>query len=1276
MILKINNNLLTVAESPTQQHLYCLLVIYLLHKHLQMVLGSPKKNTSSLSYVNGQLKDTKTTTTTYNSSYAYSPATITENWNGRLTTQEAFYASEPGIGILAEPIEEITSVNGEMVSHVKRTYNNGNVTSESKLVDAGKWYAQYFTYDSIGNVVTQTDSLGRSLQYTYGGTNGNLPITATNAIGQTTSKEYDPITDLELSSVDANGNITTMNYDKYGRTTEVHFNGNKVQSMFYENAGSQMTTTTVSHSVSGDSWTKTVADKEGKTKRTESLVTSGITSTEETKYDSKGRAFQKSHAYLTGETPTWTTTEYYASNEDNQQRPKRITANTGEITEIVYSLNSTQITISKDGEVIRTETATSDNFGQLISKTVQGKTIQYTYNTKGQLVQVKDPGNANTSMTYDLGGRKKTQSDQNSGTVSYTYNLAGEMTTQTDARGVTQNFTLDGLGRITKIESSGGGLPSETATIYTYDAPNSISNSNTIGKLTKISDASGLTEIAYDAKGQAIVEKRSIDDLTLYFQRSYDELGRMKTFTYPEGTKIENVYLPSGQLTTILIHAHDGSYANQPVVQYYGPIEEDGKLIVRRKTGNKVEMDIAYDRLRQRPNAITTRLGDGHIEQRVSYEYDNKGNISKISDLMNETRNQIFEYDSINRVTKAIGKYGEENYSYNQNGNLTKRGKFSLQYNNPSHVHAVTQANSTETGAVNYSYDSIGNLTNRNGDIYRYDSRSKLSEITTAGGDLFTYSYDHTGHRIKKYLKNADTTTYSFGNYYEIFRSPGVPEKHTMYITGIEGDIVSQYTRPDANLLNEVAINDSLSEQNEQDIAFIMITGYSEIKRDLSLVWDGIPNVSILRTEYTVQVPVKLFLWISLLLLAIYASIQISSEVQVSARFASALALIPFLFINIYSCSPAFYGGASSEEGVPPWLLGLGIPADTPSVNTEPASLGGGGSSGVGGQNTARIPGMFFLHPDHLGSITMVTDGMGNVLAGGEMGGKSHISYRPYGEILRTDSYGPDVSKYKYTGQEEDRESGLMYYKARYYDPAMGRFIQADSMAFPGKIQGMNRMMYVEGNPVRYGDKSGNKISNSWAYAAISYIVAKQGGESDQNAMMWAAAAYGVGRGKDKARGGFGRNNDISRMGSRNDHLVQDYSRKSANSASWRYSATAYFVAKAGGATDEEAVAWGVAGFQVGRGIDKKKGGFLRNNDLSVELTNSAKYVRKNFDDIDLARSLMGLIPDGTIYNIIVYGLDDLLGPIASGIAIVIMPIATLAQICSNPSGNVQCFSR
>jgi RHS repeat-associated protein len=105
----------------------------------------------------------------------------------------------------------------------------------------------------------------------------------------------------------------------------------------------------------------------------------------------------------------------------------------------------------------------------------------------------------------------------------------------------------------------------------------------------------------------------------------------------------------------------------------------------------------------------------------------------------------------------------------------------------------------------------------------------------------------------------------------------------------------------------------------------------------------------------------------------------------------------------------------------------------------------------------------------------MITDGFGNVITGGNNGGKSSINYKPYGEINRTDSSGPDITKFKYTGQEEDKESGLLYYKARYYDPAIGRFLQADSVVMPENLYGMNRYMYVDGNPVAFNDPDGHK---------------------------------------------------------------------------------------------------------------------------------------------------------------------------------------------------------
>ncbi|RHX83634.1 hypothetical protein DLM75_23815 [Leptospira stimsonii] len=119
---------------------------------------------------------------------------------------------------------------------------------------------------------------------------------------------------------------------------------------------------------------------------------------------------------------------------------------------------------------------------------------------------------------------------------------------------------------------------------------------------------------------------------------------------------------------------------------------------------------------------------------------------------------------------------------------------------------------------------------------------------------------------------------------------------------------------------------------------------------------------------------------------------------------------------------------------------------------------------------------MIFFHPDHLGSITMVTDGEGNRVAGGEMSGASHISYKPYGEIQRNDSAGPDIFRYKYTGQEEDGETGLYYYKARYYDPLIGRFTQADSVFDTSRPMAMDLYMYTEGNPVRWRDPSGHSI--------------------------------------------------------------------------------------------------------------------------------------------------------------------------------------------------------
>ena len=79
--------------------------------------------------------------------------------------------------------------------------------------------------------------------------------------------------------------------------------------------------------------------------------------------------------------------------------------------------------------------------------------------------------------------------------------------------------------------------------------------------------------------------------------------------------------------------------------------------------------------------------------------------------------------------------------------------------------------------------------------------------------------------------------------------------------------------------------------------------------------------------------------------------------------------------------------------------------------------------------------------------------------------------YRPYGKQLGFAGSTPQTKGY--IGQRLDDESGLMYLHARYYDPQLGRFIQADPSDPVAPGVGVDRYAYAFDNPVAYLDPSG-----------------------------------------------------------------------------------------------------------------------------------------------------------------------------------------------------------
>jgi len=105
-----------------------------------------------------------------------------------------------------------------------------------------------------------------------------------------------------------------------------------------------------------------------------------------------------------------------------------------------------------------------------------------------------------------------------------------------------------------------------------------------------------------------------------------------------------------------------------------------------------------------------------------------------------------------------------------------------------------------------------------------------------------------------------------------------------------------------------------------------------------------------------------------------------------------------------------------------------------------------------------------YLLTDHLGSTSITANSNGALV--------SELRYKPWGETRY--SNGTTPTKYTYTGQYSNvSDFGLYFYNARWYDPALGRFAQADSIV-PGGVQGWDRYAYTNNNPVRYTDPSGH----------------------------------------------------------------------------------------------------------------------------------------------------------------------------------------------------------
>jgi len=108
----------------------------------------------------------------------------------------------------------------------------------------------------------------------------------------------------------------------------------------------------------------------------------------------------------------------------------------------------------------------------------------------------------------------------------------------------------------------------------------------------------------------------------------------------------------------------------------------------------------------------------------------------------------------------------------------------------------------------------------------------------------------------------------------------------------------------------------------------------------------------------------------------------------------------------------------------------------------------------------------YYYHFDGLGSVIALTDSAGAVV--------NLYEYSIFGEVSASDPNHPN--RFLFTGREFDSETGLYYYRARYYNPYIGRFLQTDPAG-----QGTNPYAYCGNGPASSVDPSGE-----WPFPIIN----------------------------------------------------------------------------------------------------------------------------------------------------------------------------------------------
>lgn len=759
-----------------------------------------------------------------------------------------------------------------------------------------------------------------------------------------------------------------------------------------------------------------------------------------------------------------------------------------------------------------------------------GQTTSYVYDyALGKLVQVTDINNLVHVVVYDGLGRIVEQKEPDPAApanlvtkTSFAYTdtanqIAVKKIDYLDSSNSAERYQYyDGLGRLIQERQE-----SKTG----FDVRDFVYNS--MGQLQKGS-------LAYRSTGTNKTSPTS--DFSLLVNYSYDTLGRLVSTSNAVGT---TSYMYNGFQTT----ATDANgKAKNYVKDAYGNLVRVDEInsgstyttnYNYNTNANLVKItdslgnvrNFSYDAQGNRLTAEDLHAPSDSTFGTWMYTYDEAGNVVKTVDPQGQTIN--YTYDSLNRKTSEdfTGTAGVEvNYTYdtgvNGKGYLTEIVSPSLNQTNTytpaGSIKNETKVIKSNTFTSDYSYDWQGNLlTILNRDLsqvkYVYNSAGQLARVQTKENSASAFSdvvsdfdYAPTGDFSKIVYANGvtSTNTYDPAKLYRLTRKLTGNASSTLqdlsYMYDSVGNITnavdvsqtataktSNFAYDDLYRLTQAAVTNSAAGQNNytENYSYDPI-GNITAKAGASYSYAGNTGTNFANPHAVTGIGTntltydkngnvvsengKKFTWDYnnfLVKEVITASGTPTSTITSTYDPSGQRLTYSDGSVTKYYASP-FFNKESTGKTVRHIFAGDLLLANiTYTSSSSPKVLS-------------------FIHTDHLGGSSVVTDSAGKVV--------ETTDYFPYGSLRLDIKSGTVNEQRKFAGSEFDAETGLNYMNARYQNPVTGKFISEDpaflSIGNASQVaritgqslrryladpQQLNSYSYARNNPLRYTDPTG-----------------------------------------------------------------------------------------------------------------------------------------------------------------------------------------------------------